>query len=107
MPTTIKPKSDREAVTLIVEGLSQQGLMPEKVYNGDEYVEVSTVEEAIEEIMAVDGATLWVDLGKGHAPRYSFLFFVLGNEPYEVLADYGVTMSQFVDPICDPWWKEE
>jgi hypothetical protein len=52
---------------------------------------VCEVDEAPVYCLLPDGSTGW-------------LFFVLGNDPEEVLNDHTVNVSHLVDPIIDPWW---
>lgn len=98
----MKPSNDREAITLIIEGLMAKGVTLDLVDDGGEEIKVHTVEEAVEAITAVDIATLCVDLPDGHP---SFIYFVQGNEPEEVVNDHGVSLSDYIDPIVQPWWS--
>lgn len=96
----MKPSNDREAITLILEGLSEKNIKPVRVWDGDEMTVVSTVEEAVEAVTAVDEASVHVAMASGEE---SFIWFVLGNDPEEVACDYGVSLAEFIEPITDPW----
>lgn len=98
----MKPSNDREAITLILEGLTEKGIEPYEVYDSEEMIKVHTVEEAVEAVTAVDDASVYVRLPDG---TESFIYFVQGNDPEEVACDYGVTLSEFIEPITDPWWN--
>lgn len=97
----MKPSNDREAVTLILEGLEAQDVTPEVVHDGEESIPVHSVSEAVDAIMAVDMATVDLVLPNG---LETFIWFVLGNDPEEVAADCGVSLLEFIDPITDVWW---
>jgi len=96
----MKPSNDREAITLIINGIVAGGLTLRDVEDGEEVIPVSTTAEAVEAITAVDIATLNVLHPNGSR---TFVWFVQGNEPEEVAADYGVSLSPFIDPITDSW----
>ena len=97
----MKPSTDREAVTLILEAVVKAGRKLYSVtYPGaslDEGVRVRSVKRAIEEVMAVDDA--YVVLSDG-----AWLRFVLGNDPEEVLCDHTVSLTSIVNPVVYPWW---
>lgn len=101
----MKPSNDHEAITLIVKGLQKAGCRLWYVNDGEDEVNVSTTAEAVEAITAVDMAHLFVYLPDDAPRETSFVWFVLGNEPMEVAADYGVSLSPYIDPIVDPWWE--
>ncbi len=102
----VKPSNDREAVTLILEGLTKVGCKVTEVaddtWNPDDLTQVSTVAEAVDLVMGVDEAHVYLDLPNG---KSSFIYFVLGNDPEEVACDHGVNLSEFIDPIVEPWWE--
>ncbi len=101
----MKPSNDREAITLILDGLTNVGCKVTSVgddtWNPEETQEVSSVQEAVDLVTNVDEAIVYVDLPDG---RTSFIFFVLGNDPEEVACDHGVNLSEYIDPIVRPWW---
>lgn len=102
----MKPSNDREAITLIMQGLAEHGIMPVSVNYGDGHEPVSSIEEAVEEATAADEANVLFSIPAGLADRdSSFIYFVLGNDPEEVACDYGVSLSPFLDPIVEPWWE--
>lgn len=97
------PKTDREAVTILLTALADAGCKFDDVrYDEDDIVKVDSVEAAVDAVMAVDMAGVNVTTPRG---EYGWLYFVLGNAPEEVLCDHTLNMSQYVDPICDPWWE--
>jgi len=98
----VRPSNDREAITLVIEGLVSKGITLTSVEYGDGEIPVSTVAEAVEEVTSVDMATLVVGMPKGGE---SWVYFVLGNEPEEVVCDHGVSLGPYIDPIVRPWWE--
>lgn|SRR6478735_11384772 len=98
----MKPSNDREAITLIVDGLLEKGVTLRYVDDTMENVPVSETIDAVGAITAVDEAVLYVTLPNG---KGSHIFFVLGNSPEEVACDYGVSLSDYIEPIVNPWWE--
>lgn len=95
------PTSDEAGIRQVVRALRGAGYVLDRVYDGEEDVNVDTVTEAIEAITAVDEATLYVD----HPDQpSSFVFFVLGNDPDEVVCDHGVSLSPVLDPLMERWY---
>lgn len=100
-----RPTSDREAVTLALEGLSQLGYTIESVaddtWNLDERTVILDVQDAIDMVMGVDDAFVFVitpDDDKG------WIRFVLGNDPEEVVADYTTILDPELGLILSAWW---
>lgn len=97
------PSSDKAAATQIIRGLIHDGWRLDRVYDGGEDIDVTTVTQALDAIFAVDMAHLHVkhrDTGKT-----GWVWFVLGNDPEEVAADYTVNLSDAIDPITEKWWN--
>lgn len=104
----MKPSNDREAVSLIIDGLierkvtirtARDGENEDMDWNGDK-------EEFLDHLMSCDEGVMFVtipeaDEGTGH----SFLYLVYGNDPEEVVCDHGVSLSPYLDPIVNPWWE--
>lgn len=97
------PKSDKEAIRQAVQALQGAGYRLAVVWDGGEYVHVHDDEsEAIEAITAVGEATLYVrHPGRKGMPG---MFFVLGNNPAEVIADYNVSLEPVLGPLTEGWW---
>lgn len=102
----MKPSNDREAVTLILSGLTAKGCTVTDVMDDtwcpDELTPVTTVAEAVDLVMGVDDSYVYLNMPDG-SPNW--IRFVNGNEPEEVACDYGVSLSPFIDPITCPWWE--
>jgi|SRR5690606_5985257 len=105
----MKPSSDREAITLIIEGLIERGVTPTLCRDGDSQdTPFTDVDSAVDWLTSCDESVLFVDLPEPDPASgigSSYVYFVLGNDPEEVACDFGVSMSPYLDPIIDPWWK--
>lgn len=105
----MKPSNDREAVTLILNGLTEKGCkvteVCEDTWNRDDLTPVNSVQEAVDLVTGVDEAVVYLDLPTGAERDSTFIYFVLGNDPEEVACDYGVSLSPYIDPIVNPWWE--
>lgn len=99
----MRPSNDREAITLILDGLRERGVVVTEAFDGEEMFKVSTTAEAVAVIMTVDEGTVYVRKPDGSE---SFIYFVLGNAPEEVACDYGVSLEEYIDPIVGPWWEQ-
>lgn len=93
------PSTDLSAIRQIVSGLQLAGWTLDYVYDGEERVPVKDAHEAIALTTDLDEATLSVHKDT----ETGYVYFVLGNEPYEVAADWTLTLSDVLDPITDSW----
>ena len=101
----MKPQTDREAISLIIDGLIKQGCMPTLSRDGDnEDLPYTDKESALDWLTSCDESVLFVDLPEGSERETSHIYFFLGNDPEEVAGDYGVSLEPFLTPIIDPWW---
>jgi hypothetical protein len=100
--TKMKPSNDREAITLILQGMVDKGHSLTSVNDGEENYPVSTVEEAVGHVTDVDIATVEMTNKEG---EYAWIWFVLGNDPEEVASDYTTNLDPDLRNIVDPWWK--
>lgn len=100
------PQDDKEAMTLILEGITKAGCevttVEDDTWNPDDLTDVTSVKEAVELIDAVDEGYVYLSLPSGER---SWIRFVLGNEPIEVACDHHVNLTPFIDPIVQPWWS--
>lgn len=102
----MKPSNDREAISLIIDGLIERGCKPTRSRDGgNEDLPFTDKESALDWLTSCDESVLFVDLPEGAERESSFIYFVLGNDPEEVACDYGVSLSPYLDPIIDPWWE--
>lgn len=97
------PSSDQAGIRQVIRALRARGWVLNFVYDGEEEVKVKTEQDAIDAIMAVDEATLVVNEGTVTGPR-GWVFFVLGNDPDEVVCDHTINLSGVLDPLTEGWW---
>lgn len=103
-----KPKSDRSAINLIIDGLIARGCTITNVRDGaGEDFPYTTKKDALDNLTSCDESVMHVRLPETSpdALDESFIYFVLGNDPEEVACDYGVSLSKYLDPIIEPWWE--
>lgn len=108
----MRPSNDKEAVTLILEGLVKAGCSVVSVQQDYHDIEDQTaftdISEAVELCMEVDTCVVYVNTPEyvldPEDPRPEcFIWFVFGNDPEEVACDYSTSLSEYLDPIIDPW----
>lgn len=100
------PSSDKAAIRQTIRALRAANHVLNGVNYGDGLIEFgpdATEDQILEELTAADEATLFVTLPDGVLE--SFIFFVLGNEPFEVICDHGVKLSPVLDPLTRKWWS--
>ena len=97
-----KPGSDKDGIRQIYRALVEAGYTVNQVFDGgDEPVEVSNEREAVDAVTAVDEASFNV---QKDGKDVSWVFFVLGNDPEEVVNDYGTSLSHVIDSLTESWW---
>lgn len=101
----MKPTSDREAISRIIDGLIERGCRPTICRDGEnEDLAYTDKKSALDWLTSCDESVLFVDLPGDAERASSHIYFVLGNDPEEVACDYGVSISPYLDPIIEPWW---
>lgn len=95
------PKTDEAGIRQTIRALRNAGYVLDFVDDGEEQIKVSNETEALDAIMAVDVAYLFVKHSDGE--RASHVLFVLGNDPEEVICDHGLTLSHVIDPLMERW----
>lgn len=98
----MKPSTDRAAIKQIIKGMLDAGVSLDSVYDCERDLPVETAAEAVDLIMNLDMAYLYVTLPD---ETMAWVLFVLDNAPEEVAADFTVNLSDILDPIIDPWWE--
>lgn len=109
----MKPSNDKEAITLILEGMKAKGwsclMVQDDTWSNDEAdnPRVTTIPEAVEVITGVDEAFayLYKEGNTDHSNPDGYIYFVLGNSPEEVACDYSVGLDPDLSSIIDPWWN--
>lgn len=95
------PSSDSAAIRQIIRALLAEGYTLVEVWDGEETVPVTNETTALAAVTAVDDATLFVRTPDG---QYNpWVRFVMGNEPFEVAADWIDTLSHVLDPLTSSW----
>lgn len=99
----MKPTSDRAAISRIIDGLIERGCTPLASRDGDsEDLAYTDKKSALDWLTSCDESVLFVRLPDG---KTTHVYFVLGNDPEEVASDWGMSLSPYIDPIVEPWWK--
>lgn len=97
----MKPSNDREAISLIIDGLIERGCTPTVSRDGEnEDLPYNDKDEALDWLTSCDESVLFVDLPNG---QESYIYFVLGNSPEEVASNGAVSIEPYLDPITKPW----
>ena len=96
------PSTDSAAIRQILGGLLNEGYTLSHVWDGDEEIVVKNVNEAVEAVMSGDMAHVYV---KTPAGEYGWVWFVLGDSPEEVAADYTTNLDPALGEITSPWWS--
>jgi len=99
------PKTDEAGIRQTVRALRNAGYVLVHVEDGgDDPVPVSTEQDAVDAITAVDDAYLVVRPKDADDDMPgSWVRFVLGNDPEEVICDHGVSLSHVLDPLMERW----
>jgi hypothetical protein len=66
---------------------------------GDEDEEAATVDEAMKLMFETDDETLFFMTPDGSP--VGWVYFVYGNDGWDVINDYTSNLSSLIDPICD------
>ena len=99
----MKPSTDREAISLIIDGLIERGCTPTVARDGEnDDLDYNDKDEALDWLTSCDESGLFVELPDGEE---SFIYFVLGNSPEEVVCDHSINLEEYIDPIVMPWWE--
>lgn len=102
----MRPSNDREAITLILQGLVDTGHtiyeVADDTWNLDQRWQVSMVETAVDYVDNVDEAYVFLLTPNRED---AWIRFVLGNEPEEVACDYTTNLDPDLSDIVDPWWS--
>lgn len=103
------PKTDEAGIRQTIRALKAAGYALGTVDDGGgEPERVRTEDEAVKAITAVDNAYLYVIADEDSpSPRMGHIWFVLGNEPFEVIADHSLTLSPVLDPLMERWDPEQ
>lgn len=108
----MRPSNDKEAITLILQGLVAAGhtivSVIDDTWNKDDKTYTSDVDEAVDLITGVDEGFVLLRTKDSDDPDYmddAWIYFVLGNDPEEVACNYTVNLDPDLSNITDPWWN--
>lgn len=108
------PSSDRAGIRQVIRALRRADHVIIGGHDGEDFFEVeSDVSEdvLIERLTACDSSTLHVLLPAGtsrhveNGHRNGHVYFVLGNDPDEVICDHSVNLGVVLDPLTESWWS--
>ena len=98
------PSTDQSAVKQIIKALANDGWEPYAVNDGEETVslrrESKPAKAAVKQVMGTTDAVLVYVEREGERGT---VLFVLGNEPFEVAADYSPNLNDTIEPLTDGW----
>lgn len=101
------PSSDGAGIRQVIRALRAEGYVITGVHDGDDHVAGITAETPehilVANLTACDDSALYVRTPEG---RDSHVYFVLGNDPEEVVCDYGVSLEPVIGPLTEGWWSE-
>lgn len=99
------PSSDKAGVRQVIRALRKADHVVIAVRDGagEEFTFAANAPEdaIIAEVMSCDDGVLGVQTPDG---KTSFVYFVYGNDPEEVVCDYGVILEPVLGPLTEGWW---
>lgn len=103
------PSSDKAGIRQVIRALRAADHTITMVHNGEENVRFkpdASENDIIDEAMACDSSHLYVRL-PGEGPlkerERGYVFFVLGNDPEEVVCDHTTNLSPVLDSLTEGW----
>lgn len=96
-----KPKSDKAAILQTIRALKKADYELDCVFDGEGKINTATETEAMEAIMAVDSA--WLIVTHTLQSKSGRVFFVLGNDPEEVICYYTINLEHVIGPLMESW----
>ena len=101
------PESDRAGVRQTIRALRAANHVITKVEDGAREIHQfnpdASEDDIIAEVMSCDEGWLIVQLPEGRERVESHVYFVYGNEPFEVICDHGVSLEPVLGPLMDTW----
>jgi hypothetical protein len=99
------PSTDRSAIAQIIKAVKAAGWVLDHVDDGEDGIPAyDTAQIALNAITAVDTAYLYVhEKAGGPGGTKGWIYFVLGNEPFEVAADYTLNLESAIGPLMEGW----
>ena len=100
------PTTDRGGVLQVIRALKAAGYTPFMAVDGEgEEFHTQNETELVENLMSCDDGTLYVRLPEGSERKTSHVYFVFGNDPEEVVCDYGLSLEPVIGPLTESWWS--
>jgi hypothetical protein len=99
------PSSDSAAIRQVIRALRKADHVITGGNDGEEDFTATPDESEdslIANLTACDSSSLYVQLPDGSG---SFVYFVLGNDPEEVVCDHGTSLEPVLDPLTASWWS--
>lgn len=101
------PSSDRAGVRQTIRAAARAGWKLDSVWDGEESLEKPNETEAVKAVMDLDQAHIYFTHANGEGePLMGWVFFVLGNDPEEVINDYTTNLEGFIEPLTDGWFTD-
>ena len=97
------PSTDGAAVRQIIRAVKAAGWVLSHVWDGEEETPVASETGALALVMDLDESVLHFTKRTGPLTERGYVYFVLGNEPFEVAADYTVNLEGALAPLFDRW----
>lgn len=105
------PSSDKAAIRQVIRALRKANHTVTAATDGagetHRFAPDALEEAIIAEVTSCDDGTLHVRL-PGDGPlkerERGWIYFVLGNDPEEVVCDHTVNLSPVLDPLTEGWW---
>jgi hypothetical protein len=97
------PTTDRGGIQQAIRALHADGWRMSHVWDGEEGVRVETETQAVDAIEATGEARLHLVRGSVADGETAWVFFVLGNDPDEVICDYTTNLA-CIEALQDTWF---
>lgn len=96
-----KPITGSAAIQQTILALKKADYELDCVFDGEDKINTATETEAMEAIMAVDSA--WLIVTHTLQSKSGRVFFVLGNDPEEVICYYTINLEHVIVPLMESW----
>lgn len=98
----VRKRQEIANITEAITKLIGAGYKLVSVDDGEEEYVTETVPEAVEAVDSVDSATVYFHTPDG---QVGYIWFVLGNDPEEVAADWTVNLDPTMKTVSRSWWS--
>jgi|SRR6478735_7863677 len=94
------PRDDKAGVKQTFKALTEAGYSVDAQDGAREVFVNPTKQEAVEAVMSCDDGYFLV---KQDGEYIGWVWFVLGNSPYEVISDYTTNLDHVIEPLTKKW----